>query len=439
MKKNNMRLSSVLWICILTSLLAGSPSPAQNRSEFVLANGLRVRLVPGHTDKKVAVLLGVRAGFFDEPANVPHVAHVTEHLTVFDLAPGSEEAKGVERWYKAGQANAETLADFMYFDLEVGVEELPLALRVQAARLAGLAFSEATLAREIPRTLQEIEFLEGPNSGGTAKFAYAPFVQAVLHGQKTIPIKAKTREISLQMVRDFQKRTFRPDRAVLVVIGDFDSPATRKAVENVFGAIPKPNAPPAPRAEPKPGTLAVQWDVRTTHVLIAWKAPPASHPDHAALTLASFALMTRLYADKEIGALVKSPQVINDIEGFFVVNLQANPDANLDTVRAKLLDRVKGLSKQRGMGVFELSQLLKMVTQATRPPSLEGTPLPANVTKLMAMTNMELRLMGWELVWGDLAAYAKRLGTLDANAVRSAITRHLDPEKATIVILKPNQ
>jgi predicted Zn-dependent peptidase len=107
------RPPSILSVCILTSLLAASPSPAQNRSEFVLANGLRVRLVPARTDKKVAVLLGVRAGFFDEPAGVPHVAHVTEHLTVFDLRPQSEEAKGVERWYKAGQANAETLADFM--------------------------------------------------------------------------------------------------------------------------------------------------------------------------------------------------------------------------------------------------------------------------------------------------------------------------------------
>jgi zinc protease len=356
---------------------------------------------------------------------------------VFDLSPESEEAKAVERWYKAGQANAETLADFMYFDLQVGAEELPLALRVQAARLAGLAFSESTLAREIPRTLQEIEFLEGSMSGGTAKFAYAPFVQAVLHGLKTIPLKAKTREISLQMVRDFQKRTFRPDRAVLVVIGDFDSAATRKAVENVFGAIPKTDTPPVPRSEPKPGRLSVQWDVRTTHVLIAWKAPPASHPDHAALTLASFALMTRLYADKEIGALVKVPLVSNEIEGLFVVNVQANPEANLDTVQAKLLDRLARLSKAGGMGSFELARLRAMVAQATSPPSLDATPLPANVTRIMAMTNLELRRMGWELVWGDLAAYAKRLDTVDAGAVRSAIARHLDPVKATIVLLKP--
>src|SRR5262249_16348685 len=83
-----------------------------------------------------------------EPAGVPHLAHVTEHLTVFDLPPGSDEARAVARWSAQGKANGETLADFMYFDLHVPSAELATALRVQAGRLTGGHFSKDTLARE---------------------------------------------------------------------------------------------------------------------------------------------------------------------------------------------------------------------------------------------------------------------------------------------------
>ena len=52
-------------------------------TSFTMPNGLRVRLVPIRGEKGVAVLFGVRAGFFEEPSGSPHLAHVTEHLVVF--------------------------------------------------------------------------------------------------------------------------------------------------------------------------------------------------------------------------------------------------------------------------------------------------------------------------------------------------------------------
>ena len=108
--------------------LAGLGTRGDQPTDFTLPNGLRVRLVPVAGEKKVAVLLGVRAGFFDEPAGLPHLAHVTEHLVVFGAPPGSDEGKAAARWYEAGKANAETLPGFMYFDLYVEPTELDAAL-----------------------------------------------------------------------------------------------------------------------------------------------------------------------------------------------------------------------------------------------------------------------------------------------------------------------
>ncbi|MGH7150683.1 MAG: hypothetical protein ACREIU_08300, partial [Planctomycetota bacterium] len=102
----------------------------------------------------------MRAGSLEEPAGSPHLAHVLEHLAVFNAPRGSEEAAAIARWYGAGRANGETLAGFMYFDLRVETAEVPLAVRAQAARLAGRNFDPEVLKREIPRALGELENLE---------------------------------------------------------------------------------------------------------------------------------------------------------------------------------------------------------------------------------------------------------------------------------------
>ena len=88
-------------------------------TSYALDNGLLVRLVPLQDEKRVALILAVRAGFFNEPAGFPHLAHVTEHLVVFGLPAESEEKQATERWFHEGHANGETLPGWMYFDLQV--------------------------------------------------------------------------------------------------------------------------------------------------------------------------------------------------------------------------------------------------------------------------------------------------------------------------------
>src|SRR5262245_45132061 len=94
-------------LLVLAGLLS-TPAVVLARGEpqaYSLPNGLRVRLVAGGEKDRVGLLLGVPAGFLDEPAGVPHIAHVTEHLATY--APrGDEEAQAVARWFGQGKANA---------------------------------------------------------------------------------------------------------------------------------------------------------------------------------------------------------------------------------------------------------------------------------------------------------------------------------------------
>ena len=416
----------------LCFLLAVSPARAEKPTEYTLDNGLRVRLAPLAGDKQVMVLLFVRAGFLEEPATLPHLAHVTEHLTVFDLPPA--EAKAVQGWYEKGKANGETLADVMYFDLSVSPDEVDTALKVQAARLSAVEFKKETLAREIPRTLGEVDFVEQSKFPAAGKFALAPFVQAALHGKTDQPLRARTKKISVEDVTAFHQRTFRPDRAAVVVVGEFDPAAVKKTIDATFGKIAKPKAAPAARPALKAGESTADWDVSTRHVFVAWPIPAASHADHPPLTLVSLALMELVMSDVGFSKLAAAFLQLNDTEGVFVVGMQANGRDDLDVVKAAALDKVQTLAKQELWTKANVNRLRKQVGSFLMlDADLDKTPLPPRVTKTMALAQMELTRMTKTLAWGDLDAYRKRLDEVTGEQVAAAVGKHLTAKGATVV------
>lgn len=413
--------------------LAGSLSAqAEPPAEYTLENGLRVRLVPQRGDKQTIVLLGVRAGILEEPDGVPHLAHVTEHLTVFDVALGNETLP--PEWHRKNKSNGETLADWMYFDVHAAPEDVDEALRVQAARLGAIEFSRETLLREIPRTLGEIDFVESSEFPVAGKFALVPFVQAALHGRTDVAIRARTHEIAVDGVQRFHARTFRPDRAMVVVVGEFDIAAARRSIQQHFGGVAKPADPAARRAVPKPGDRVATWDVSTRHLMIAWPVPSAEDRDHPALTLVSLAVTERLAADAGLRALGDAMPHLNDTEGMFLINLQAKGGADLEALKTRVMDQVAGLAGSKGLNDGDLQRLRASFAQMMMiDVDLSRIPLPPGITKTTARANIELQRMARSLVWGDLNAYRKRLEEQTPGDVRRAVRKHLAPEAASIV------
>lgn len=409
---------------------AAGVAPAAEK--YTLDNGLRVSLVPYAGDRQAIVLLGVRAGFVEEPATLPHLAHVTEHLALSDLPP--PEATAVAEWRKSNKANGETLADAMYFDLQVAPGDVERALRVQAARLRDPRFSRETLLREIPRTLEEIDFVERSPFPVAGKFALAPLVQAALHGETDQPIRARTHAISIDDVAAFHRRTFRPDRAHLAVVGEFDADTVRASIDEHFGSIEAPTDAPPVRPAPRPGDQIAAWDVSTRHLCIAWPAPSASHADHPALTLVSLALLERLTTDRRLLALGDLMPSLNDIDGMTVIGVQAKAGVDLEAIHARIMDIVAEMAVPRRWTDEEADRLRHLLDQMVfGGVDIDTIPLPPGLTKTMLRANVEIQRMMKSLVWGDLDAYRKRLGDVAAAAVPDVMRRYLAPEAASVV------
>ena len=268
-----------------------------------------------------------------------------------------------------------------------------------------------------------------------AAFALAPFLQAAFHGATNVPIKALSKQIGIEDVQTFHDRHFRPDRAALIVVGDFDPSAARKEIDSRLAAIPK--APRQPARPPlQPGERKVVWDVATSHLIMGWPIPAADHPDHPALTLAALALVERLTF--QLGALGTVTPSINDVEGVFLVSVQARPAANLRAIQNKIAAAVASLPA--GFTDASLERSRNSLTQLMMiDVDLSKMALPARVTRTMARANIEIQRLTKSLIWGDLDAYRKRLSAVKPEAARQAVLKYLTPELAAVVAIEPER
>jgi hypothetical protein len=131
--------------------------------------------------------------------------------------------------------------------------------------------------------------------------------------------------------------------------------------------------------------------------------------------------------------------VTNEVEGLFLVNVQAKPGADLDTLKSRLLEQVGKLSTPEGFNEVQVALARQGLVQVLRPSGLRTLLLSLSGSRLMSRTNRELQRMGQEIAWGDLDAYAGRVEALDGTAVRAALAGHLAPQRAIVVRVEPER
>src|SRR2546430_8927079 len=135
--------------------LALASSVQANPHEFTLANGLRLIVKEDHRAPTVVDQVWYRAGSMDESPGTTGVAHVLEHMMFkgtrrFGLGEFSRRVAEA-----GGRDNAFTSTDFTVYHEQVHRDRLPLAMRLEADRMAGLVIRPEGFARGINGMIEE--------------------------------------------------------------------------------------------------------------------------------------------------------------------------------------------------------------------------------------------------------------------------------------------
>jgi zinc protease len=317
--------------------------------ERVLPNGLRVLLVEDHRVPSVAINVGYRVGGKDDPPGRSGFAHLFEHL----MFKGTKNTRPetIDRLTEdiGGVNNAFTADDITNYYEVVPSNYLETLLWAEADRLGSLAVTEEHFHTERDVVIGEYDqrILAEPYGMldelvNREAYRVHPYRRGVIGDPDNL------RAATLDDVIAFHAVYYRPDNAVLVVVGDFDLEQTNTWIDRYFGRIPRPSEP-IPRVTveepPQHGERVFTYhgaNVPLAAVEYAYHIPPWRHPDFAALdvleSLLGMGKSSRLYQSlvyrQRIATGAYASADLREHAGLFAVRAIASNDVTIERLRA---------------------------------------------------------------------------------------------------------
>ena len=303
--------------------------PPINYHVRTLQNGLQVISAQERSSPTVAVQVWYKVGSKDDPASRSGFAHLFEHLMFKSTRNMRDEMMDRLTEDVGGWNNASTNDDVTNYFEVVPSNYLETLLWAEADRMSSLNVNEKNFHSE--RDVVKEEFNTSVLAPPYGRLFYAidkdSFAVHPYH-RPTIGSKEDLDAATLEDVRAFHSTFYRPDNAVLIVVGDFDQRQLDAWVDKYFGRVAKPSAPiPRVTVKEPPRTSERRFDetgpnVPLPAVAITYLAPPISSPDADVLRVAESILSngesSRLYQ-----SLVYSQQVA--AEAFANANLREDP------------------------------------------------------------------------------------------------------------------
>ena len=295
----------VLFLVSITSFAQVKVAPL-NIHERRLANGMRIVSVLDSSSPTVSIHVWYDVGGKNDPPGRSGFAHLFEHM-MFKATKNMPNEK-MDRLTEdvGGFNNASTWPDYTNYYEVVPSNHLEPLLWAEADRMVNLNVDEANFRSE--RKVVQEEYRQGvldPPYGrlywllDDITFQKHPYRRGVIGDLDQL--EAATRADA----EKFYKEYYRPDNAVLVVVGDFDQKQLDTSVDKYFGRIPKPSGAIARVTEVEPEwTTERRFEkfgpiVPFPATAIVYRAPKTTSPDIPALRLAASILSdgesSRLY------------------------------------------------------------------------------------------------------------------------------------------------
>lgn len=214
------------------------------------ANGLRVlylnRKDTGIVTTNITYFVGAR----DEAKGETGVAHMLEHMlfkpTTFDVERGVKSGSGAAFEFERNTGcliNANTWKDRTTYYFSYPTKFMAEALQIEAERMNGVILTDKELKPEQGNVLSEFDMYNGDPSFALAVQMCSTAFHSHPYGHETIGYREDIEDYTAEKLEKFYRSYYRPDNAVMMVVGDIDKTVALNTVKKLFGTV---NNPPTP-------------------------------------------------------------------------------------------------------------------------------------------------------------------------------------------------
>lgn len=360
----------VLVLILLSIPILGQIKlPVLKFKQRTLSNGLRVISLRDNSSPTVSIHVLYRVGSKDDPEGRSGFAHLFEHMMFKSTKNMKSEMLDRLTEDVGGYNNASTWDDFTNYFEVVPSNYLETLLWAEAERMVNLNVDEQNFRSERDVVKEEFRQRILAQPYGRLFGQYIDKLSFTVHPYKR-PGIGNLEELdaaTLDDVRNFYRTFYRPDNAVLIVVGDFEQEKLDFWIDKYFGKLKKPEEE-VPRVKVvEPERTKEQRYVKTAPnvpfpaVAITYLAPPSKSKDVPALKLAEV-ILSQGESSRLFQSLVYKQQIAQEAgfnvdirvdKGLLYFYAIASEGKTAEKLEKALLEELRKI-QQKGVSAREL-------------------------------------------------------------------------------------
>ena len=423
----------------------GPPKPftAPRVEERMLANGMRLALVPFRATPTARIELVIRAGSADERVNQPAVAQMVGQLLLEGTLSRSGESIG-QRLSDLGAVGGAISINTSSHETVLGVDVLPEGAPAMVELLADLvrhpSFPATALQRVKSNTLRRIEVQRTQ-----AEWLVSSRTNSLLFPGNLldrIPSEAEIQSITLASIARFHADNFVPRRTRLYVGGTFDRAAVERAATNAFRGWAGRGAPPpvlprsALRAEirgrDRPVIHLIDRPGATqARVQVSVPVVDQGHPDHFVLNE-----INMLMGSMQTARIVANIRERHGYSYNIHTRLVRRPGSTQWIVAGDITNNVVGAALREILG-----EIARLRTEAPAREELSG--IQAFMSGIFIQENSTARGVIESLRWMELygvkpavlSTFIQDVHRVSPAHIQKTASRYLGPGHMTVVVV----
>ena len=433
-----LRIVRRVFAALLAGVILGTASLASAAAlgqRMVLPNGLVLVVAEERAVPTVAIRLLVRTGSMADPPGKAGLANLTAQLlsqgTTTRTAPQISEA--IE--FIGASLDVEPGLETTTLTLKLLSKDLDLGLELLADVLLHPAFRPTDVTRQIAEVKAGIQRdQEDPSIVSIQAFMKALYGTHPL-GNPVEGTAATLDTLTREDVVAFHATYFRPDRAILAIVGDVSEADLRARIQARFGGWPAggPTKPPAPviPAIPKTTVRAIQKDVTQANINLGGVGILRDNPDYYAVQVMNYLLggafnsylIATIRSQKGWAYDVESDFSTRKYSGEFAISMQTKNEV-ADQAIAAALDQVRRM-RDTPVDAAALSDAKAYLTGSF--------PLRLDTNAQLAGWLAAIEYFGLGLDYVD--QYPARINAVSVAEVQRVAQKYLDPDKYVLAVV----
>ncbi len=414
-------------------------------SDFKLANGMEVVVIPDHRAPVVTHMVWYRVGAADEQSGKSGLAHFFEHL-MFKGTPTHPEGE-FNRIVQinGGDDNAFTSTDYTAYYQRVAANRLDTMMALEADRMQNLTLTDAVVKPERDVVVEERRQTTENDPGRLlVEQVSAAMYTAHPYGRPIVGWMSEVTRLTGQDALDFYRAHYTPANAILVVAGDVTAEEVKRLAEKNYGPLKNTFIPSERLRTPEPDPIAARRVIMTD----SRAATPSFQRSYLAVAagrdpgLESEALdvLAEILGGGSQGRLYKELVVKQKIAsaagawysgealdyGTFALAVSPANGASLATIESAIDAEIARISRD-GPTADELAKARQRI-------------LDANVYALDSQFALA-RMFGAGLTTGssisDIKGWDERIAKVSSEDVKAAAAATLKPERSVTATLSP--